>query len=316
MILLDILNYTLIVLSALIVIFFIFFILCGYFGASITFKRKDGPVDPKKYSDHNTFENKLDVDFYKNEEIRKKLCIKSYDGLDLFAYLYKNNSHNYMIFIHGYTGVYYEQSLLASFMYKNGYNCLCLINRGHAESGGKYITMGYQDKYDVKSWVDFIVKRDKDAKICIFGRSMGGATALMTSGLDLPKNVKTIVADSAYNSIDKQIRFTARKGIKVIPIPFIAFATYLFAKVFYKIDTKKPTSIQSVQKSNLPILLIHGTNDTFVPYEYSVEIFNSIKNDKREFKTYKDATHCGSLCRYEEDYKHTVLEFNKKYWND
>ena len=167
-----------------------------------------------------------------------------------------------------------------------------------------------------QSWVDFIVKRDKDAKICIFGRSMGGATALMTSGLDLSKNVKTIVADSAYNSIDKQIRFTARKGIKVIPIPFIAFATYLFAKVFYKIDTKKPTSIQSAQKSDLPILLIHGTNDTFVPCEYSVEIFNAIKNDKREFKTYKDATHCGSLCRYEEDYKHTVLEFNKKYWND
>ncbi len=45
------------------------------------------------------------------------------------------------------------------------------------------------------------LKEDPNAEIALFGVSMGGATAMMTSGEDLPSNVKVIIEDCGYSTV-------------------------------------------------------------------------------------------------------------------
>ena len=46
--------------------------------------------------------------------------------------------------------------------------------------------MGWDDSVDLVQWVNQIVERDPQARIMLFGVSMGGAEVMMASGRDLP----------------------------------------------------------------------------------------------------------------------------------
>ena len=61
--------------------------------------------------------------------------------------------------------------------------------------------MGWPDRRDMLQWIDWIIRRDSEAKIVLHGISMGGATVMMTAGEDLPGQVKAVVEDCGYTSV-------------------------------------------------------------------------------------------------------------------
>ncbi|MEC2597045.1 alpha/beta hydrolase, partial [Bacillus cereus] len=63
------------------------------------------------------------------------------------------------------------------------------------------VGMGWHDRKDVLIWIQQILKKDPNAEIALFGVSMGGATVMMTSGEDLPSNVKVIIEDCGYSTV-------------------------------------------------------------------------------------------------------------------
>ena len=69
------------------------------------------------------------------------------------------------------------------------------------KSEGKFIGFGCKDRYDALKWIDWMIKKaGNDIRIVLMGNSMGGATVLMASGLNLPEQVKGIVSDCAFTS--------------------------------------------------------------------------------------------------------------------
>jgi fermentation-respiration switch protein FrsA (DUF1100 family) len=93
---------------------------------------------------------------------------------------------------------------------------------------------------------------------------MGATTVLLASGLKLPQNVKGIIADSGFTSPVDIIKKVAKDnynvgGSLVVPI-FNLFCKLLGGFSLYGIST-----VDAVKKSKVPILLIHGKADNFVP---------------------------------------------------
>ena len=71
--------------------------------------------------------------------------------------------------------------------------------RAAGTSDGIYLTMGVLESEDIKVWAEQIVERDPQAKIVLHGVSMGAATVLMASALDI-KNLCAVVEDCGYTS--------------------------------------------------------------------------------------------------------------------
>ena len=84
-----------------------------------------------------------------------------------------------------------------------GMNVLMPAARGHERNvDAGLIQMGYGDAKDLLGWVDDIVARDPEARILLFGTSMGGAELMMASGMSgLSENVCLIVEDCGYSSV-------------------------------------------------------------------------------------------------------------------
>lgn len=253
-------------------------------------------------------ENIRKMSEYKFEEVK----IKSFDGLSLSASYYETKKKSpVVIFFHGYRSSF-ERDGSGGFghLTESGFNILLVHQRSHGLSEGRSITFGVKERKDCLSWIDYCINRfGKDVKIILMGVSMGSATVLLASGMNLPANVKGIVGDCGYSSAEKIIK----SEIKAIhmPVGILYWLTKLSAKVFGGFDLGEADVCNAVSKSKTPILIIHGTQDKFVPYYMAEEIYLSCKGYAKLLKV-KDAGHAMSFYQDSALYIKTLDEFLEK----
>lgn len=197
----------------------------------------------------------------------KQVSITNKDNLKLYGYIVnKKDSKKWIILVHGYSSDHTSLINKGITFYKRGFNILLIDLQGHGKSEGKYITMGAKDCYDVKQWIKYIVNKEKANEVGLFGISMGAATVMMTSNLDLNREVKFIIEDCGYTSIWDELKYQLNNLFHLPSFPFL-YICELYAKIFIGIDFKSISPIKALSKTTIPILFIHGNNDTFVPYK-------------------------------------------------
>ena len=217
----------------------------------------------------------------------------SFDKLCLKARYFDNGQKNTMIFFHGYRSSSSRDFSCALKMYMDlGFNVLLVDQRAHGRSEGTVITFGVKERYDCLSWIQFANQRfGYHIPIVISGLSMGAATVLMATSLDLPENVVGIMADCPYSSPAEIIRKVAR-DLKIPDAPVYPFIK-LSAKLFGKFDLEGCTAENAVRHAKIPILLLHGEEDSFVPCDMSRKIAAACASHC-ELHTFPEAGH--GLC--------------------
>lgn len=211
------------------------------------------------------------------EEIR----IRGRDGTPLFArYYHVRDGAPLQIQVHGYHG-----SAIRDFCGGNklareaGHNTLIIDQRAHGESGGRAVTFGIRERYDCLDWIEEANRRFCPPAIILSGVSMGAATVLMTASLSLPANVRGIIADCPYSSPDKIIaKVCGEMGFPPrLTMPFVRLGGLLWGD--FNLCAASPK--ESVMQARVPILLIHGEDDHFVPCAMSREIARCAGNHCR-----------------------------------
>ena len=218
--------------------------------------------------------------------------IESYDKLQLHSYVVTQNSNKWAIVVHGYGGSGKLMSDKSKYFYDMGYNVLIPDLRGHGKSEGDYIGMGWKDRLDIISWINFIINENPNAEIVLHGTSMGAATVLMTSGENLPSNVKAIVADCAYTSAWDEFSYQLETYLKV-PSSYILNVTNMVTKLKAGYSLKEASALECVKKATVPILYIHGDKDKFVPYSMMDKLYDAT-NSPKEKLTIEGGEHANS----------------------
>ena len=201
------------------------------------------------------------------------VSIHSHDGLKLHArYMHFCDGAPLELQFHGYRGSAIRDFCGGSESARSGgRNILLVDQRANGASEGSVISFGINERLDVLSWVNYAVSRfGPDTKIILVGVSMGAATVLMSTDLPLPANVRGIIADCPYSSPEAIIRKVCRDMHLPAPLmmPFIRLA----ARMFGKFDLSAASPVDSVRSAKVPILVVHGEDDRFVPCDMSREI--------------------------------------------
>jgi len=188
---------------------------------------------------------------------------------------------------------------------------LLVDQRAHGDSEGNVITFGINEKYDCAAWVDFVISRfGPEVKILLKGVSMGAATVIMASSLDLPSNVRGIVADCPFSSPEAIIRKVCR-DMHVpdrLGFPFIRIAARLFGH-FSIIDGG---AVEAVKHTRIPLFLAHGVADDFVPFEMGREIFEACASPDKVFFPVESAGHGLAFFFARERYEQAAKEFQQR----
>ena len=256
-----------------------------------------------------------DISWLLNDSNYTDEYITSSDNLKLHSYQIKNqnSSDKWVITVHGYTSEGINMSTYAKQYYDNGYNVLIPDLRAHGLSEGNYIGMGWDDRLDIISWINYILAENPNAEIVLHGVSMGAATVLMTSGEEIPSNVKSIVADCGYTSVWDEFAYQLDDLFSLPEFPILNVSS-IVAKIRAGYFLGEASSIDQVKKSKTPILYIHGDQDDFVPYYMMEELYNATSSEK-EMLTIKGAEHAKASEVDPETYWTTVNNFINKYMN-
>ena len=294
-------------------------------GAVTLFKRiiprQDGvKVDLSEMADAEKWERYKTV-IYPNKEYMLSLpmehvTIKSKDGLTLHGdYIpAETQTDKIALCFHGYTSNGMGNcSSVASFLHKEGVDCLIVDNRAHGMSEGKYIGFGILDRYDCLSWLNYVNSRFGDDKqLILFGTSMGGSTVLMAAGLpDFPKNVKAIIADCAFTSPEEVFTHVLKRDYKLPKFPIMNINNVICKKKA-GYGFSDCSTIDAVSKTTCPVLFIHGKEDTFVPPWMSERNYEACASPK-ELLMMENAGHGGSYYENPELYEKTAKAFLDKH---
>ncbi|MGN0488321.1 MAG: alpha/beta hydrolase [Ruminococcus sp.] len=236
--------------------------------------------------------------------------IKSRDGLKLHGtYFPVGKEDKVAICFHGYTSQGMKDYIaLSGYYIKRGYSLLLVDERAHGESEGEYIGFGYLDRYDALGWIDFVIEKSSDnVQILLHGTSMGGATVLMASGLNLPKQVKGIISDCGFTSAKYVFTHVLHSMYHLPAFPVIQITSAVNRKkAGYGMDDCN--AAREVRKAKVPILLIHGDADFFVPCSMCDEIYENCASPKKKLIV-KGASHAESYYKNTEAYENAMNEF-------
>lgn len=291
----------------------------GYYAYRTAFYNPPSDPDAAPNMEGSVYESYRDEIIRMYRTIRDRKCepvtIFSDDGRKLFGrYYHVQDGAPLDICFHGYKSRPFTDFAGGSELsFEMGHNLLLVDQRAHGRSEGRTISFGIRERWDVLSWIDYANHRfGTDTSIFLYGVSMGAATVLMAAGLDLPTNVKAIVADCPYS---RPVDIILHVG-KSNPLPqwLIRIFAVLGSKIYGGFDLLECDAAKSVANAKIPILIIHGEDDTFVPAEMSRRAADA-NPALIQYETFPNAGHALSYLSDVPRYKQIVRNFIDKTWN-
>lgn len=287
-----------------------------HFGYKLAFYYDDPCKDPFDYGKEGQIAPKVPV----LEKALREFCdapyeevsILSRDGLRLFAKYYHHADNAPLeIQCHGYKGDAMRDFCGGWAVARDsGHNVLLIDQRCHGKSQGHTITFGIREKTDVQCWVEYANERFGEVPIILSGVSMGAATVLMAAGMDLPGNVKAVIADCPFDSPANIIKTVMERNMGM-PVGPMYPLVRLGGMVYGHFDLESDSAVEAVKRAKLPILLIHGDDDRFVPYPMSQNI-HAAAPDKITFHTVPGAGHAMNFLWDPDKYRQTVMAFTSR----
>ena len=220
-------------------------------------------------------------------------------------------SHKWLIAVHGYTSRPRAMARQAIHFHKNGYNCLLPCQRAHRNQEKQFSTMGYYERYDIISWIKYILSADPDAEIVLLGISMGSATVMLATGEVLPKNVKCCIADCGFSNCMELFRGSIQKTAHLPPFPFL-YAADSFAKIFLHWSFADCSPVDAVARSETPTIFIHGEKDYVVPFWMMEMLYEACSAEKEKLAA-PDSGHDEVCANFPELYWERVDSFVGRY---
>lgn len=214
------------------------------------------------------------------------------------------------LFVHGITWNRYGMLKYMQPFVEKGWRVIALDLGGHGDSPRGTIpspSYGYHEKYDIQAAITWIEKTFETYKpVILIGESMGAATVLQYAPLGAPADtdrekwhIDAIIADCPYSSAADEL--DAR--MKAMHVPsFVSHAVRRqvsrYSQWFRAYTLEDISPKQAIMNTNVPILFVHGSRDTYVPTWMSEQM--ALERQKAgigptELLIVSDASHAKSI---------------------
>ncbi len=203
-----------------------------------------------------------------------KYSVKSYDGLRLAARYLPPESGKpraIILMMHGFrSNPMNDFSVAACDLTAKGYGLLLVDQRTHNDSDGDLITYGVRERYDARDWARLLEREFPGVPVFAYGVSMGAGTVMAAAPL-YPSNVRGIIADCGYTNMRAIFAEVISRDYHLPPFPVLN-AAEVINRAAAGFGFRDVDSAEELRKGRVPVLLIHGEADSYVPFRMGKEI--------------------------------------------
>ena len=239
------------------------------------------------------------VDSLRRQDALRDTFLTMASGERHHAYYVNKGSQKTALVIHGwrdqaikffFLGRMYEREL--------GYNIVMPDLHASGKSEGEAIGMGWNDRLDVMQWMQTF----QTDTMVVHGVSMGAATTMMLSSMQMPKGIKDLrfIEDCGYTSVWDEFDGQLKEQFGLPAFPLL-YTTSLLCRLRYGWSFGEASALNEVAKCPYPMLFIHGNKDTFVPTEMVYRLYDA-KPSAKSLWIADDAIHAQSYKIHKSEY--------------
>jgi len=196
------------------------------------------------------------------------------DGTALFAWFMpaRGEAHGTVLYLHGNAQNISAHFANVAWMPAAGFNVLAFDYRGYGGSEGRPTLAGVQLDIDAAMKV-LLAREDVDPdQIVVFGQSLGGALAIYyVAHSQYRDHIRAVVADSAF----ADYRLVAKEKMADF---FITWPLQWLPD--YTVDNYFAPRAAVAAIAPIPLLLIHGEDDSIVSPHHSKMLFDAAHEPK------------------------------------
>ncbi|KAM7258796.1 hypothetical protein ACFE04_014537 [Oxalis oulophora] len=190
-----------------------------------------------------------------------------------------------VIYCHGNSGCRADASEAAIILLPSNITVFALDFSGSGLSGGEHVTLGWNEKDDLKAVVDYLRSDGNVSLIGLWGRSMGAVTSLMYGAED--PSIAGMVLDSPFSDlVDLMMELVDTYKFR-LPKFTVKLAIQYMRKTIQKkarFDIMDLNTIKVAQSCFVPALFGHAIEDDFIRPHHSDRIFEGYMGDKNIIK--------------------------------
>jgi pimeloyl-ACP methyl ester carboxylesterase len=176
-----------------------------------------------------------------------------------------------IVYLHGIADNRSSASGVMERFTRRGFDTAAYDSRAHGESDGDTCTYGFFEKQDLHRILDTA----GPGPIVLIGASLGGAVALQEAARD--SRVTAIVAAETFSDL----RTVAVERAPVFFTPGITERAFRVAEQQGRFSVDDVSPLASAAEITIPVLLIHGADDSDTPPDHSRRILGALKGPKR-----------------------------------
>lgn len=189
-----------------------------------------------------------------------------------------------LIYLHGNSSCRLEALSLLPMVMRLGIKLLSFDFTGSGLSDGEYVSLGFYERDDLASVIEYLRQSNRVTTIGLWGRSMGAATALLHGERD--PSIACMILDSSFSDLKVLVEDVVSKSrenglfapsfIISIGLRFVRSSILSIAKF----DISDISPISHVNKCYIPALFIAAENDDFITPKHSQELYENYGGDK------------------------------------
>jgi len=242
------------------------------------------------------------------------VSLQAADGTTLSAWFATPAQWNgsSVILLHGVSDNREGVGGFARLFLEHGYSVLLPDARAHGRSGGALAGYGLREAEDVRAWTEWLHARQQPACVFGFGESMGAG--IVVQAVRAEPRLCGVIAESAFadfreaafDRIADSLHITPGVA-KVLFTPAVG-AGLRYARWRYGVDMSGVSPASAVRDSSVPVLLVHGLDDTNL-YPRQSRLIRAANPARVTLWEVPGANHCGASATAPEEFRRRVLLF-------
>lgn len=188
-----------------------------------------------------------------------------------------------------------------------GYNVLCIDNRSHGFSDGKYNNIGFKEYKDILAWGKHLHDSLNNEQVICHGICIGSATAMYAlTSPGCPDYMAGLVADGMYVTF----RESFKNHLIEMKKPCFPTEQLLMLIITLRSGTNafKEGPIRRIKSYTKPILFLYSKQDSYSVPEKGQLLYDMCKS-KKQLTWFEKGVHSHLRINAEQKYDDTIVKF-------
>lgn len=226
------------------------------------------------------------------------ISVKTRDGIKIHGWFLPAQGllKGSIYFLHGNAENVSTHVMSVAWLPEQGYQVFMIDYRGFGLSEGDPALP--EIFMDIEAGIDWLLAQSHNKPVFLLGQSLGASLGLFFAGTcpAVKNQLDGVISDSSFTRYQDIVRHAASTTWLTWPLQYPAswLMTYPYDPIDV-IDRIAPT----------PLLIVHGTADTIIPFEHSQRLYKKAGEPKQLLTT--DDGHIQTFMR--EEHRLNVLEF-------